>query len=78
MENVELNFDGSAVRRMARKALESDTGARGLRSIMESVMLDIMYDLPTRSSEIQEIRISEDTIENKSDPEIILKQKQSA
>jgi ATP-dependent Clp protease ATP-binding subunit ClpX len=78
MENVDLEFDEAAVRAMARKAVEADTGARGLRSIMESVMLDIMYELPTRSSEIQEIRITEDTIEKKSEPEIILRQQASA
>ena len=78
MENVELDFSDEAVRAMARKAVESDTGARGLRSIMESVMLDIMYDLPTRSREIQEIRITEETIESKGEPEIILRQQASA
>lgn len=78
MENVELDFSDEAVRAMAHKAIESDTGARGLRSIMEAVMLDIMYDLPSRSSEIQEIRINEATITEKSDPEIILRQQASA
>lgn len=78
MENVDLEFTDGAVRAMARKALETDTGARGLRSIMESVMLDVMYDLPTRSHEIQEIRINADCIDEKADPEIILKQKASA
>lgn len=78
MENVELDFSDEAVRAMAHKAIESDTGARGLRSIMEAVMLDIMYDLPSRSSEIQEIRINEATITEKSEPEIILRQQASA
>lgn len=78
MEDVGLLFDEEAVRCMARKAVESDTGARGLRSIMESVMLDIMYDLPTRSSEIQEIRITGKTISDKAEPEIVLKQKATA
>jgi len=78
MENVELEFEAEAVRAMAKKAVESDTGARGLRSIMESVMLDIMYELPSRSSEIQEIRITKETIDTKSEPEIILRQQASA
>ncbi len=78
MENVELHFDDDAVRSMAKKAVESDTGARGLRSIMEAVMLDIMYDLPSRSSEIQEIRIQKETIEDKAEPVVILKQQASA
>lgn len=78
MEDVQLEFDDEAIRLMARKALETDTGARGLRSIMESVMLDIMYDLPSRSSEIQEIRITEKTVTEKSEPEIVLKKQATA
>jgi ATP-dependent Clp protease ATP-binding subunit ClpX len=46
MEDAELDFTSKALVAIARKALERDTGARGLRSIIESVMLDIMYDLP--------------------------------
>ena len=46
MEDCQLEFTDSALRAVARRALEKDTGARGLRSIIENVMLDIMYDLP--------------------------------
>ena len=46
MEGAELEFDPSALREIARKAKERDTGARGLRSIVEEVMLDIKYELP--------------------------------
>jgi ATP-dependent Clp protease ATP-binding subunit ClpX len=46
MEGAEVEFDGSALREIARKARERDTGARGLRSIIEDIMLDIQYDLP--------------------------------
>ena len=46
MENCELNFTDKALRRIARRAMDKGTGARGLRSIVEQVMLDIMYDLP--------------------------------
>jgi ATP-dependent Clp protease ATP-binding subunit ClpX len=46
MENCELHFTTEALRAIAEKAREKDTGARGLRSIIEEVMLDIMYDLP--------------------------------
>src|SRR5262245_46629610 len=46
MENAELEFDESALREIARRAKERDTGARGLRSIVEEVMLDIQYELP--------------------------------
>jgi ATP-dependent Clp protease ATP-binding subunit ClpX len=46
MENCELNFSESALQRIAKRAMLKGTGARGLRSIIEDVMLDIMYDLP--------------------------------
>ncbi len=46
MEKCDLKFTDEALRMIAKKAMEKGTGARGLRSIMEQVMLDIMYDLP--------------------------------
>jgi len=46
MEGAELEFDVSALREIARKARERDTGARGLRSIVEEIMLDIQFELP--------------------------------
>ena len=49
MENVDLVFEDSALRAVAKKALERNTGARGLRSILENVLLETMYDLPSRS-----------------------------
>jgi len=48
MENCELNFTDEALKLIANKAMEKGTGARGLRSILEQVMLDIMYDLPDK------------------------------
>jgi len=48
MENAELSFTDEGLQAIARRAREKDTGARGLRSIIEDVMLDIMYDLPER------------------------------
>ncbi len=47
MENVDLEFTEAALRAIAKKAMERKTGARGLRSILENVLLDIMYDLPS-------------------------------
>ena len=49
MENVDLVFEESALRAVAKKALERNTGARGLRSILENVLLETMYDLPSRA-----------------------------
>ena len=48
MENVDLVFEDSALRAVAKKALERNTGARGLRSILENALLETMYDLPSR------------------------------
>ncbi len=48
MEGCELKFTDDALNAIARKALDKGTGARGLRSIIEQVMLDIMYDLPSQ------------------------------
>ena len=47
LENVKLTFTEGAVRGIAREAMKKKTGARGLRSIMEKVMLDVMYELPS-------------------------------
>jgi ATP-dependent Clp protease ATP-binding subunit ClpX len=67
MENVSLTFEEDAIVAVAKLALERKTGARGLRSILESVLLDIMYDLPSRKNVI-EVIISKDVIEGKCSP----------
>src|SRR5699024_11878980 len=48
MDNVELEFEEDALAEIAKSAMERKTGARGLRSIIESIMLDIMFELPSR------------------------------
>jgi ATP-dependent Clp protease ATP-binding subunit ClpX len=50
MEGVELEFRDDALRAVAKKAMERKTGARGLRTILENVLLDTMYDLPSAAS----------------------------
>ena len=50
VEGAELEFEPGALREIARKALSRDTGARGLRSIVEEIMLDVMYELPDLES----------------------------
>lgn len=67
MENVTLRFTDGALRAVARMAMKRASGARGLRSILENVMLDIMYDLPSRS-DIRECVISEEVIQNREQP----------
>ena len=49
MENAELNFTDAGLRLIAEKAMEKETGARGLRSIIEEVMLDVMFNLPDQT-----------------------------
>jgi ATP-dependent Clp protease ATP-binding subunit ClpX len=68
MENVDLLFEDSALRAIAKKALERNTGARGLRSILENVLLETMYDLPSRS-DIGTVIINEAVINDKAVPE---------
>lgn len=67
MEDVKLTFEDESVLSIAKLALARKTGARGLRSIMESVLLDIMYELPSCKN-IEEVIISKDVIEGKCKP----------
>ena len=61
LEDVRLRFTDGALRAIAKDAIRRKSGARGLRSIMENIMLDIMYDLPSHP-EIQECIVNEDAI----------------
>jgi len=64
MEDVELTFHEDALKAIAEKAIERKTGARGLRSIMEAILLDTMYDLPSLEG-VEEVVISEDVVKGK-------------
>ena len=72
LDEVKLEFDDDALHSIARKALEKDTGARALRSIIEDFMLDIMYEIPKDSS-IGEVIITKDYIEKTGGPTILLR-----
>ena len=67
MENVELTFHEDALKAIAKRAIARKTGARGLRSIMEKILLDTMYELPTLDG-VQEVVISGDVVEGNSRP----------
>ena len=69
MEDVQLEFTEQALAQVAHLAIKRDTGARGLRAILEDVMLDIMYDLPSRP-EIASVTITEDVINHDGEPEL--------
>lgn len=70
LENVKLTFTEGAIRGIAREAMKKKTGARGLRSIMEKVMLDVMYELPSISN-VKECVVSEEVILNHEKPILI-------
>jgi ATP-dependent Clp protease ATP-binding subunit ClpX len=65
MENSELHFTDSALSAIAKRAMKKSTGARGLRSIIEEVMLDIMFELPDQQSGTRYV-IDEDVVEGRS------------
>ena len=70
MEGVELEFTQNGLKVIAKKALERKTGARGLRSIMEHSLLDIMYDLPSMK-DLSKVVVDEGVINGKSKPLLI-------
>lgn len=70
MDNVELRFEDDAIKAIAQKAILRKTGARGLRAIMEDLLLDLMFEVPS-NQEISEIIITKDVVETKSAPIII-------
>jgi ATP-dependent Clp protease ATP-binding subunit ClpX len=71
MENVDLEFDEEALRAIAKKAIERKTGARGLRSIIEETMLDIMFELPSRD-DVEKCLITKETVLNNAKPTLVL------
>ncbi len=77
MENVTLKFTDGALVAIAREALERKTGARGLRSIIENAMLDIMYDIPSQD-QVKEVVINEDVIAGGQDPVVLYDVAESA
>ncbi len=70
MEGCELEFRDDALKAVAKKSMERKTGARGLRSIMENILLDTMYDLPS-SEDIVKVVIDEGVVNNGTDPLLI-------
>ena len=71
IDGVELEIEEEAIRAIARKALDRKTGARGLRSIMEGLMQDVMYDVPSRK-DVQKCIITRATVEEGRQPVLVL------
>jgi ATP-dependent Clp protease ATP-binding subunit ClpX len=72
-EKVNLKFTDAALRAIAQEALRRNTGARGLRSIMEEIMLDTMYELPSRD-DVQECTVTEEAVTRRQQPALLYKQ----
>ncbi|MFK2824549.1 ATP-dependent protease ATP-binding subunit ClpX [Bacillus sp. B190/17] len=70
LDDVNLEFEEDALREIAKKAIERKTGARGLRSIIESIMLDVMYDLPSRE-DIKTCIITKETVLDNAAPKLL-------
>ena len=77
MDNVELEIEDDAVREIANKAIERKTGARGLRSIMEALMTDIMFEIPSRN-DIRKCIITKETVDKETEPTLILGDEEAA
>ncbi len=71
-EEVRLRYTEGALRAVAREAMRRKSGARGLRSILENVMLDLMYDIPSRD-DVEECVINEEVIAHSAEPLLVLK-----
>ena len=76
MDGVELDFEDDAVEEIAKRAVERETGARGLRTIVEDIMLDIMYEIPSMP-DAKKVIITRDSVLKKGSPKIITEQKSS-
>ncbi|MBX5475657.1 MAG: ATP-dependent Clp protease ATP-binding subunit ClpX [Clostridia bacterium] len=74
IDGIELEFEPGALRAIARKALERKTGARGLRAIIEDIMLDVMYDVPSRNDVLKCI-VTESTVLEGAEPKLVFKKR---
>ena len=72
MDEVKLIFEDDALKSIAKKALEADTGARALRSVLEEYMLDIMYEIP-KDDNIGQVIITKEYIDGNGGPRIIMR-----
>ena len=75
LEGIGLTFDRDAIRAIARKTLDRGTGARGLRSIIEALMRDVMFEIPSRS-DVREVVVTPESVENDVAPLLVLNPEQ--
>ena len=77
LDGVELEFEKEALDAIVEKAIERNTGARGLRSIIEDIMRDIMFDIPT-NPKIEKCTITKETVLNKKPPILVINEEKKA
>ncbi|HEY8393369.1 MAG TPA: ATP-dependent Clp protease ATP-binding subunit ClpX, partial [Thermaerobacter sp.] len=74
LDGVELEFEPAALRAIAREALKRNTGARGLRAIVEELMLDLMYELPSRD-DVAKVVVTEDCVKHRREPILVTRER---
>ena len=72
LDNVELEFTEDAILEVAKRAIELKTGARGLRTILENLLIDSMYDLPS-AGDVEKVVVDLDAVKGNKKPEIVRK-----
>ena len=77
LDGVELEFEPEALNSIVEKAIERNTGARGLRSIIEDIMIDIMFDIPS-NPKIEKCIITKDTVEGKDGPKLVINENKTS
>ena len=77
LDGVELKFEPEALNSIVEKAIERNTGARGLRSIIEDIMRDIMFDIPS-NPKIEKCIITKETVEGKEGPKLVLNENKTS
>ena len=73
MDDVDLEFTPEALQAIAKEALRRNTGARGLRSIIERIMLDVMFDVPSRD-DVAKCIVTEKCVKEGAEPDLVLKE----
>ena len=71
LDDVELTFTDDAIEAIAQKALDRKTGARGLRSIVESIMMEIMFDIPSQKGK-KRVVVTREVVDNSEKPEVVI------
>ena len=76
LDNVELSIDDEALKAIAKKAIQRKTGARGLRNIMEEILMELMYAVPSDES-ITKVVITSDVVDGEGSPKVVRRKTQA-